>query len=193
MPRGPYQQEPLSQRFNGDIVISTIFLLVGGHSACFWPFMRKNFGVRAFYVHGLVALAMLIAFSASIPRPEPRLFLPVWLGLVIFHRGVSLHRQWKRIECHSNYDGEPWLANRLFGWPSELAAKSFCEPLLLAVIGSLLFYALSEPLGLFVGLGSVSLFVKKTIERGIENAEIQVMRDKEIEMRARMARYRDCL
>jgi hypothetical protein len=192
MPPQPRQQPHVFQSTidHGNLALNGLYLLVGGHSACLWVFLRKNFGFRAFHVTGIVAIAVMYVYALAAPCREMKLFFPAWLALIVFHRGVSLYRQWRKIDGHSMYDGFPWLAMLLFRPPGEAIAKAVCEPLLAIAVGALLFYTLSEPLGLFIGSASVSLVIKRVIERGIENAEIQSMRDKEFEMRARLARYR---
>ena len=194
MSRQTHQQPHVFQSSidHGNLALNGLYLLVGGHVACLWVFMRKHFGVRAFHVNGLVAIAVMYVYALVAPCVrEMRLFFFVWLALLIFHRTVSLYRQWRQIDGHSCYDGFPSLAMALFRPPNEQAAKAFCEPMLAIAAGAWLFYTLSEPLGLFIGSASVSLVIKRVIERGIENAEIQAMKDKEYEMRARLARYRN--
>jgi hypothetical protein len=193
MPRQmPEQPHPLrTATDNANLAMNGGYLLVSGHAACVSVFIRRFFGVRAFRSAGIAALVVMYVYAVAAPCRAMRLFFPVWLGLLIVHRSVSLYRQWRGFECHSAYDGEPWAAMLLFRPRSEHLAKGVYEPLLAIAAGGYLFYTFSATLGLFVGSASISLFLKRAIERGVENAEIQAMKDKEYEMRARIARYRN--
>ena len=89
------------------------------------------------------------------------------------------------------YDGYPWLViGAVWLKPRhEYVVKAVFEPVLLFFAGALL-CQLSEPLGAFVMFGGVPLFLKKAIERGIDNVHVRAMKDQAIEMRLRAERFR---
>jgi hypothetical protein len=165
--------------------------IVTGHAACFWPFLRCNFGTRAFSVSGQLAVVVMFLYGAFYPCPAMVPFAALWLVLVILHRIITTIRRMRGWETHSLFSGVPWVVRSLFFWlnPRDLVATGACEPVLVLIAGTLL-CTLSESLGFFVMAGSVSLAVRRLLERSIEEAQLRSIRDNEFEMQALMARYR---
>ena len=170
-----------------------LFFFLAGYAACFWPFMRKDFGVRAFHISGAAAMLVMLLYMAFRPCPE-MLFVfrgSSWFVLVLYHRVAALRNASRGWEVHSTYDGDPWLVMRcLWAKPSDdFSAKVVAEPIVLIIAGMVI-NGWSQPFAEFIFFGAVPLIVKKAIERGIENTQVRVMRDKAFEMRARAERFR---
>lgn len=184
------QSQTMGSGLSREDAFGLLYAGASGHATCFIVFTRRNFGQQAFAVKAPIALAIMLLYWAFAPCPEMRFFVAAWFVLLCFHRLVTLIKRLRGWEAHSRLAGESWMLQAIIRpRPSDFVAKVVCEPVLAVIVGALL-YQFSEMLGLFVMAGSVSLVAQRLIERGIENAGIQAMLDQEIEMRARMARYR---
>jgi hypothetical protein len=186
--RNQQQQPQLVDKITPAQAFNVFYLCLAGYAACFWPFTRVNFGVNAFQISGLAAMAVMYLYAAFCPCPEMVLFFAVWLFLIVCHRIVSLRNEWRGWGGHSCYDGYPWLVMWLKPH-NEFIAKVLYEPVILLFTG-LFLCRWSEPLGGFVLLGGLPIVIKKTIERGMEITQVRVMKDRAFELRARAARFR---
>jgi hypothetical protein len=161
-----------------------------GHAACFWVFTRKHFGHRVFEHAGPAAVVIMFLYTFAAPCPLMIVFAAAWLALLIMHRVVTVVKRRRGWETHSCDDGIPWLVEAIIPpTPGDVVAKAICEPILLVMVGALL-WLLSDTLGYFVMAGSLSVGGLRLIEHRIGEAEYIAMKDQEFEMRARLRRYR---
>lgn len=111
------------------------------------------------------------------------LYLYAWLVALVRQRAITIRNQMKGIyphSQHSRYDGWPVLAMKFC--KRESTAKRWIEPLFCVVAG-IAFFHVSEKLGAFVLMGSLSLTMVEGISSWIDRVRVQRLRDAESEMR----------
>jgi hypothetical protein len=188
MSQAPHQER--GQIYNPAQTFDLLFFFLAGHIACFLPFLRKHFGTDALGMNALAAMGLMFLYAGFAPCPEMGYFAVAWFACVAFHRVVTLAMVAKGWESHSRNPGLPWLAMRVFRVSNDFLVFRLCEPALLIIAGAVV-GQFSDKLGLFIGSGAFSLLAADSLRRGIENGQIKAMRDKEFEMRARVARFRN--
>jgi hypothetical protein len=129
-----------------------LYFFLTGYAACFWPFLRTGFGVRAFHTAGIGAMIVMYLAAAFGPCPEMIYFFPVWLALVVIHRLDAFRNDARGRQRHSLYDGYPWLVmGCLRVKPDhEYLAKGLFEPVILFIAGALLLYGPEMKSALFL-------------------------------------------
>src|SRR6185437_4751311 len=100
--RDPGKLETPSFRETYNLV--TYFFL--SWATCYWPFLRRDFGVQAFGVPAAFGLLILLVYAAVQHSGAMFLYLVIWLLLVAWHRtkAVRNERRGELVE-HSRYDG----------------------------------------------------------------------------------------
>lgn len=164
---------------------------VWAHSTCFTPFLRKGFGNEALGFNGAVACIMVLLFAGAYGPQGGTIFLMAWFGALIYQRITTAVNSRKGIITHSRYSGFPALTMKLFPFiKKESTARAWGEPVLLVLVGLLLFQ-LSEPLGVWVMLGSVSLVMVHGIGEQIDRRKVQAMHDAQIEQEYLAEQFRN--
>lgn len=164
-----------------------VYSLARGHSTCFLPFFRKNFGSEALGWPGFIAFIIMLLVGSFGRIPEMWLFLGVWTIAMLYQRASTTRARRRGIIRHSRYDGD--VDTKLI--KSRTTVKQVLEPLACVVFG-VFFEAMGSSHGfaLFIGWGAFSLCLVATIDRQLEIKRLQAMRDAEIEQRCLAARYR---
>lgn len=169
---------------------NALYGLAKGHSMCFLPFVRKNFGSEALGRPGAIALVILVAVGGLGRIPEMWPFLGFWILAMLCQRASSERAKRQGVVRHSRYEGDvdEQMVKR-FG--SRTAVKQVVEPLLCLLVGVGIETAgLSHGLAVFIGSGAVSLALVAMIDRQLDNKRVQAMRDAAIEQSYLAARYR---
>jgi hypothetical protein len=183
MPKNQQQQPDPGNSFN---VLSVFFFLVLGYECCFWAFMRRRFGVRAFSMGGPAAIVVMYLYALAYHCPvEMVCYFAVWMVLVLYHRIEAL--AWGQ-QRHSKDNGDTWMANILRP-ASPFIARAGFEPVILFGIGLTLWINVSQELGNFVMLGGVPICFQNCYEKLLWDQEARNLQDKQYNMRARAGRF----
>lgn len=164
-----------------------VYALARGHSTCFLPFFRKNFGSEALGWPGLTAFIIMLLVGSFGRIPEMWPFLGVWMIAMLYQRASTTRAMRRGVIRHSQYEGD--VDTKLI--KNRTTVKQVLEPLA-CVVGGVFFEAMgmSHGFALFIGWGAFSLCLVATIDRQLEIKRLQAMRDAEIEQRYLAARYR---
>jgi hypothetical protein len=169
---------------------NALYGLAKGHSMCFLPFIRKNFGVEALGRPGAIAFIIMVGVGGLGRIPDILGFLGVWCLVMLCQRASSERAKRQGIIRHSHYEGDvDEKAAKFFGGPAKV--KQFIEPLFCLVAGVCVeAMGLSHGLAVFIGFGAFSLALVAMIDRHLDNERVQAMRDAAIEQTYLAARYR---
>ncbi len=176
MAANPQGNDPVNMK-NG---INLLALAANGYATTVTVFLRRGFGAEALGLNGIVAAVIILGYAGFTHSPEVITFFWVWLGFVAYQRmyGFSLRRQGRVL--HSRYAGWPEVGMRFA--KSEKAARQVVESIVCVVAGAAL-WLFSEPLGQFIMLAPIGLFVSQGIEAQVINKRLTALRDCEIEQR----------
>ncbi len=166
-----------------------LYTLAKGHSMCFLPFVRKNWGTEALGRPAVIALVMMIVVGGLGRIPDLLGFLGVWLLVMLCQRASSERAKRAGVVRHSRYEGDvdEQMAKR-FG---RTAVKQVIEPLFFLVTGVCVeAIGFSHGLAVFIGFGAFSLAWVAMVDRQLDNMRVQAMRDAAIEQAHLAARYR---
>jgi hypothetical protein len=158
-------------------------------------FMRKGFGVRALGVPCALAFVLMFLWATFSRDPFMWLWMGMWLLCQVKRRAESLKLARSGAMIHSQYDGWPFDAVRFAG--SEKAAKLVVEPILVGILGGLLYWIYGEqgwsPYGLpyFVLAGCFSLPLVEAVKQTIWERRTQAMVDARLEQEEVMRDFRD--
>ncbi len=130
--------------------------VVHAWASMMYAFTRRNFGRNYFNWWGMSGLAVLSFWAVvQVPIEESvgiSVMMAAFVLLALWHRAHS-PREFQGQTLHSRYTGWPLLCDVL---PiSEVAAKSFIEPGVIAMIGWGI-SNINQGLGLFILLGAVA-------------------------------------
>jgi enoyl-CoA hydratase/carnithine racemase len=169
---------------------NALYALAKGHSMCFLPFIRKNFGSEALGWPGAIALIIMIAVGGLGRIPDILGFLGVWGLVMLCQRASSERAKRQGVIRHSRYEGDvDEKATKFLGGPAKV--KQFVEPLFCLVVGVCVeAIGLSHGLAVFIGSGAFSLALVAMIDRQLDNKRVQAMRDAAIEQSYLAARFR---
>ena len=164
-----------------------VYALAKGHSMCFLPFFRRNFGSEALGWPGFIAFVIMLAVGSFGRIPDMWYFLILWIGVMLAQRASTMREVRRGTIRHSRYEGDVdtrWIKSRT-------TVKQVLEPLVCVLAGVCIEAAgLSHELAMFVGSGAFSLALVAMIDRQLDEKRVQAMRDAEIEQRYLAARYR---
>lgn len=165
------------------------YILLRGYSLCMMLFLRRRIGSEVTGLSGVVAILVMIVYMAGCPASTGMpTFFGLWWVMLIGHRLAHFNYRRKGLVLHSQYEGES-LVGVALPFLNFSDIPQFLDVLICLGIG----YALhsDDPaLGNFIFGGGIALLIKGFIDHGADGKEIQVMHDAEIEMRAKVARFR---
>lgn len=151
-----------------------------------------TFGERYLGLQSGVAALLILLYPAFGEREDPRPLL-VFLGCYLVMLQVVRVRTWWRsrrgtAQPHSFFTGTPRLM-RLLGKVSEAKIKSLIEPTLVFFIGMITMYC-SKPLGSYLMLASIGLFLTMDLALGFERKRAIDMHDSLIDQQNVAERFR---
>lgn len=168
--------------------INAVCLLAHAHAHCLYPFLRYGYGLQVPGFQGVMAVGLMWVACLYTEDLAILKFLGVWLVATIIQRVIAFYRHWRGLREHSHYEGYPWLAALFARGRGEIVARSF-EPVLVVPAG-LGLAVWSEPLGVFVLAGAVSLPLVLIISETAKLRRVTDMLDMELEQRALAERVR---
>src|SRR5579871_1109540 len=101
-----------------------VYALAKGHSVCFLPFFRRNFGSEALGWPGLIAFIMILLVGSFGRIPEMFPFLGIWLLAMLCQRASTMRAMRQGVIRHSRYEGD--VDTKLI--KSRITVKQFLEP-----------------------------------------------------------------
>ncbi|MGA2230852.1 MAG: hypothetical protein ABSH22_08125 [Tepidisphaeraceae bacterium] len=155
-------------------------------------FLRRRFGDRYVGVHGAIAAGLILFIAASCrdsDAPPMFIFLAAYLCMCARARAGVLRRRLQGLSTsHSRYNGWPRVM-RFFPHWNEVSVKRFVEPGM-AFVAAILAYVISVPLGLYLMVAAMSLFVTSQMIE-LRNRKLALdMHDAVIEAQERAERFR---
>jgi hypothetical protein len=167
-----------------------LYVLAKGHSMCFLPILRKNFGTEALGRPGAIALVIMAAVGSLGRIPNMWPFLGLWSLAMLCQRASSERAKRQGVIRHSRYEGDvDEKAAKLFG--SRAKVKLVAEPLACVLAGVCVeAMGLSHGLAVFIGAGAFPLALVAMIDRQLDHKRMQAMRDAAIEQSYLAARFR---
>ncbi|WP_422929665.1 hypothetical protein [Singulisphaera sp. PoT] len=159
-----------------------LYTLMAVHAICILPFMRRGVGVRAYAFGGPIGLVAMFCFAGFAKCTDMLAYMAAWLFAVIFQRTRSDR------SVHSLYQGDPALVMRFLRVRDRRMAF-LVEPFLVLWVGLTLRHA-SEPLGLFVACGFISLVFVHLSDLAAMSRRVRRMHDAAIEQEAMAERFR---
>lgn len=164
-----------------------LYVLAKGHSMCFLPFLRKNFGSEALGRPGAIAIVIMVLVGSLGQIPDMWPFLGLWFLAMLCQRASSERAKRQGVIRHSRYAGD--LDTKLVTNPATV--KLVAEPLVCILAGVCVEAAgLSHGLAVFIGAGAFSLALVAIIDRQLDHKRVQAMRDAAIEQSYLAARFR---
>lgn len=139
--------------------------------------------IQMFYAFGRLDRQYHAAHSSS----AQSIWILVFWGIVIWHKGVMLWRRLRREKWFSVSPGDAWPVWRLLGL-GELAVFRFIEPLFLCGL-ALVHLSIDVFIAIWLGFGSICLFFKRQFQYFAERNVILDM----IDSRTRSERMREAL
>ncbi len=174
---------PPGERITLNGTFHAVHFLARAHAACFTVFTRHTHGAEALGFNGLGAFFLILFYAAFANAPEMFTFFWLWLMAQIIQRVRTSIAIGRGLQLHSQYGGYPWLGYRLQSVKTYRAAV-FAEACAVFMTGALL-YSISEAVGMFTIVGSLSMLAVYGINRMAITMEVRRMRDAELEMRMR--------
>lgn len=164
--------------------IRLALLVVRGFAVTMEVFLRRDFGLRYIGPQGLMAFLIVPLFALA---HKGEVVWPVWFFFGCFTVQVFVARIGSLQHCsighlvHANYSGRP-LVQRFVPRLGEMTIKCLVEPVLTAAVGAAVFQ-LNHPLGGFIVIGALCLFVSAQVIHGYEERRMRDMADALIEAR----------
>lgn len=143
------------------------YILADIHSLCLIPFLRVGTGTRYLGLRGFLAFGLQWLYGGLNNAPEMMAFSCLWLAFAIYRRATAVRRE------STDFQGYPFLTAWMF--KDDMTAL-LAEALLMLPLGAAL-SRVSEPLGMFVSFGAVSLGVKYAFTVAIRSREIDAFGD----------------
>jgi hypothetical protein len=164
-----------------------LYTLARGHSMCFLPFVRKNFGTEALGWSGLTAFILMVVVGSFGQIADMWPFLGVWAVVMLIQRASSERARRDGVVRHSRYEGD--VDTKLIKSPTTV--KQVAEPLACVLVGVCVEAAgCSHEFAVFIGSGAFSLALVAMTDRQLDRKRVQAMRDAAIEQSYLAARYR---
>jgi len=155
--------------------LGALYFLCNIHATCFTVWIRSGYGSEALGFAGIIALVVM-AFCMAL-EPLMLFWIIAWILAVIVQRIITFR---SKNVVHSRYNAYPWLAMKVPFLKNEKTARQFTEPAMCLLVGVLLL-PLSQFMGVFLGLGFITLMVRNAVEQQIHDRRITRMRDARIE------------
>lgn len=158
------------------------------------PF-RNQFGTQALGAPCGLAFVLMLLWAAFSRDPFMWMWTLMWLICFIRRRVEALRLAKSGQRIHSQYDGWPWDAIRI--GRTEKAAKLVVEPLLVGILGALLYWIYSlaamSPYGLpyFLLSGIFTLPLVESVKHTILQRRTQSMLDAQLDQEQVMQDFRD--
>lgn len=185
-------QEQGKGRGGGNTGINLVGAVVEAMAFTMALFLHRKFGSRYIGRNAAMGILVILVFAAVMPMPGAWtmiLFLVAYFKAWIYARAGVLYRRFKRQENeHTRYSGWPYLMTVLPGW-TELTVKRFIEPLLVVVVGVVLWFFVPG-LGLYLVMAGVSLFISVELAEAYDRRRAEMMHDAVIEATQRAERFR---
>ena len=181
-----HQQQHGNSDMNGGF--NALFNIAYGHAIIMIVFLRSNLGREAVGFYGIFSLALIFLWGGLTNSFAMFIFLGAFVLALISQRMKTFTNERKGILLHSRYNGDSVVSKRLFPRMSDLNLRGM-DAFLCLVIGAVL-TIVDKPLGVFIGLGCISILLTEQISREIYRKRMQAMRDAEIEQRYLAERYR---
>lgn len=141
-------------------------------------FLRRNFGERYLGGPAVCVLVAVPLFVTAWPGHDVRplmWFMPVYLYACFLHRTVILRRKRRGVVVHSFYGGDS-LLRRFFPHVSESTMRRGLEPLS-ALLAGVFLMPLSEPLGSYIMLAAIGLYISECVTDITQREHVQRMHD----------------
>ena len=154
-------------------------------------FLRYDFGKRYLGVQAVLVLFFVPFFTLLFPGYDLRpllLLWPAYLGVCGIHRVRYLLGFSKTAGGHSFYNGRPLLTH-LLPRLAESWIKRFSEPALVVLAGWMV-SQVNVPLGAYLSVGGISLFVMENLLAIREEQQATDLNDAVIEQQLRAERFR---
>jgi hypothetical protein len=153
------------------------------HAILLLPFLRSGWGASQLGVVGLLALCVVLPFYISLAESEfmLRYFWQAWLAAVLYRWLESAVLRWRGRLIHSQYEGYPWLASRVFFWVRDEQKLFALEPILCLAIGASLM-PVEEAFARFVMYGCGSLLALDCLHRALMRKRRYALIDQRLEM-----------
>jgi hypothetical protein len=153
----------------------------------------SSFGVRYLGMQVLGAAGIMFLYPVLCPQQDPMplvLYLMCFVGACVVIRIRTLLRNARggTLE-HSYYSGRPWLL-RWAPDTAETKIKAGAEPLIVCFIG-LMVLSQSQPLGSYLLLAALSLFVSVNAGIGFDRTRMLDMNDAMLDQRRVLDELRD--
>lgn len=155
-----------------------MLILSSAHATSITVFIRTGFGVEALGFPGLFAAILICLIGVFNHAPEMFNYLGVWLIALMLQRITTASMLRRGRVWHSRDTGYPALAMKLTR--NMTTAIRFVEPAMCLVAGVVL-SLYSQVLGVFVGMGVLSLTIRNAVDYQIAKVRIQGMVDAQIE------------
>jgi len=186
------QQQQEGNDFKRNFNIAFSFLVM--HQRALTIPMRNRYGLQALGVPCALAVVLMALWAAFSYDPFMWLWLGIWLLFFVKRRLESLRLNWNGVRVHSQYDGFPFDAIRL--GRTENVAKLVVEPILIGILGSLVYWLYAQahmsPYGLpyFLLAGVFTLPFVEMAKQTIWQKRTQAMLDARLEQEQTMRSFR---
>lgn len=145
----------------------------------------STFGERYIGLQGAAAILLILLYAAFWEGHDVSgllHFLLAYVGMCMIVRGCTLIRRWRGgSQEHSAYTGYPRVW-RFFPRLSEERVKCMVEPAMVVLIGAAL-TEFSPPLGCYVMLSAVGLFIATNLSVGRMRQRAMDMNDASVDLR----------
>ncbi len=169
--------------------VNALYYVSCSLTQCYSVFIRRDFGREAFGLPTLVAGGIILGYGSMMRCPEMWPFFGCWLLALISQR-LKQFQNWRHgVVLHSQYQGYPALAFKLFPKLKSEANAKGVEAFICLAFGGLL-TAVTPPLGCFVMLGFPAILFSEAVQVDVTRKRLQARRDAEIEQAYFEDRYK---
>ena len=173
-----------------------LYLVMRAHAVSLAVFIRHGFGSEALGFPGLHCFLLLWATTALSGDYGMAYYWGAWMVGLVFQRATTITRWFKGVREHSMYDGHPFLAAQ-FTHNANLA-YGLVEPLFCLITGVCLgmiadMYDIEwlYSIGVWIGLGSISLSFCHWVQVAIQRRRLAAMHDMRLENETTAQMYRE--
>jgi hypothetical protein len=158
--------------------------------------MRNHYGTQALGIPCALALVLMVLWGMPSRDPFKWMWIGMWLICQIHRRIQSVRLAHDGVRIHSQYDGWPFEAIR-FG-RTERAAKMIVEPIMVGVLGGILYWIYGAYLGMppyglpyFLLAGLFTLPFVEMVKKTVGERRSQSMMDARLEQEAIARAFRN--
>jgi hypothetical protein len=169
--------------------VNGLFYLACCVSQCFTVFLRRDFGAKAFGLPTIIAGGIILLYGSMMHCQEMWIYFWIWVLALVAQR-IKQFQNWQNgVVLHSLYQGDSWLAHKLFPRIKSDSNAKGVEAFILLTVGGLL-TTISPHLGWFVCLGFPAILFAEAVVVDVTRQRLQARRDAEIEQAYFEERYK---